>query len=175
MTSTSHSTHVSKPTRKHHERGFLKRQARNPLGMQNREGIRERNRRIGRSLNRRAVGGLPWPYGGPAIFDAGLYPPAGLADHGAALPRPTKRLLILQPGRCKPVVSPKRQRLRSRGSRRLLSRKLFANVNSLFANESDGDKTTSAPSAFRSSCARSAWIGPRADFRPKVPLHHAFL
>ncbi len=30
----------------------------------------------------------------------------------------------------------------------LLSRKLFANVNSLFANESDGYKTTSAPSAF---------------------------
>jgi hypothetical protein len=31
----------------------------------------------------------------------------------------------------------------------VLSRKLFANVNSLFANESDGYKTTSAPSAFR--------------------------
>jgi hypothetical protein len=38
----------------------------------------------------------------------------------------------------------------------LLSCKLFENVNSLFANESDGYKTTSAPSAFRFSCGRSA-------------------
>src|SRR5206468_9278460 len=42
---------------------------------------------------------------------------------------------------------------------RVLSRKLFENVNSLFANESDGYKTTSAPSAFRFSCGRSAGIG----------------
>jgi len=53
-------------------------------------------------------------------------------------------------------------------------RKLFASDRGLFANESDGDKTTSAPSAFRSSCGRSAWIGARADFRAKVHLHHAF-
>ena len=33
------------------------------------------------------------------------------------------------------------------------------NRRALFANESDGYKTTSAPSAFRSSCGRSAWIG----------------
>jgi hypothetical protein len=38
----------------------------------------------------------------------------------------------------------------------MLSRKLFENVNSLFANESDGYKTTSAPSAFRFSYGRSA-------------------
>src|SRR5271165_5920459 len=43
--------------------------------------------------------------------------------------------------------------------RRLLSRKLFENVNSLFANESDGYKTTSAPSAFRFSCGRNARTG----------------
>ena len=54
-----------------------------------------------------------------------------------------------------------------RGLFRMLSRKLFANVNSLFANESDGYKTTSAPSAFRSSCGRSARIGARADSRAK--------
>ena len=53
-------------------------------------------------------------------------------------------------------------------------RKLFASDRGLFANESDGDKTTSAPSAFRSFCGRSAWIGARADFRAKVHLHHAF-
>ena len=41
----------------------------------------------------------------------------------------------------------------------LLSRKLFENVNSLFANESDGYKSTSAPSAFRFSCGRSARTG----------------
>ena len=39
------------------------------------------------------------------------------------------------------------------------SRELNANRRALFANESDGYKTTSAPSAFRSSCGRSAWIG----------------
>jgi len=38
----------------------------------------------------------------------------------------------------------------------VLSRTLFENVNSLFANESDGYKTRSAPSAFRFSCGRSA-------------------
>src|SRR5205823_4218966 len=42
---------------------------------------------------------------------------------------------------------------------RVLSRKLFENVNSLFANESDGYKTTSAPSAFRFSCGRNARTG----------------
>jgi hypothetical protein len=41
----------------------------------------------------------------------------------------------------------------------VLSRKLFENVNSLFANESDGYKSTSAPSAFRFSCGRSARTG----------------
>src|ERR1700756_4327800 len=41
----------------------------------------------------------------------------------------------------------------------LLSRKLFENVHSLFANESDGYKTTSAPSAFRFSCGRNARTG----------------
>jgi hypothetical protein len=41
----------------------------------------------------------------------------------------------------------------------LLSRKLFENVHSLFANESDGYKTTSAPSAFRFSFGRSARTG----------------
>ena len=41
----------------------------------------------------------------------------------------------------------------------VLSRKLFENVNSLFANESDGYKTTSAPSAFRFSYGRSARTG----------------
>ena len=40
----------------------------------------------------------------------------------------------------------------------LLSRKLFENVHSLFANESDGYKTTSAPSAFRFSCGGA--LGP---------------
>src|SRR5208282_511256 len=109
MTSTSYSTLVSKPTRKHHERGFLKRQARNPLGMQNREGIRERNRRIGRSLNRPAVGAYRGRTAARRFLTLDCTRPQ--ADQGAALPRPTKRLLILQPGRCKPVVSPKRQRL----------------------------------------------------------------
>src|SRR6266446_5457088 len=41
----------------------------------------------------------------------------------------------------------------------VLSRKLFENVNSLFANESDGYKATSAPSAFRFSCGRNARTG----------------
>jgi hypothetical protein len=41
----------------------------------------------------------------------------------------------------------------------MLSRKLFENVNSLFANESDGYKTASAPSAFRFSCGRNAMTG----------------
>jgi hypothetical protein len=41
----------------------------------------------------------------------------------------------------------------------MLSRKLFENVNSLLANESDGYKTTSAPSAFLFSCGRSARPG----------------
>src|SRR5271166_2404553 len=41
----------------------------------------------------------------------------------------------------------------------MLSHKLFENVNSLFANESDGYKTTSAPSAFRFSCGRRARTG----------------
>ena len=38
-------------------------------------------------------------------------------------------------------------------------RKLFASDRGLFANESDGDKTTSAPSAFRSSCGRDIRSG----------------
>src|SRR5271165_3558566 len=41
----------------------------------------------------------------------------------------------------------------------MLSHKLFENVNSLFANESDGYKTTSAPSAFRFSCGRNTRTG----------------
>jgi hypothetical protein len=47
----------------------------------------------------------------------------------------------------------------SRWDALMLSRKLFENVNSLFANESDGYKTTSAPSAFRFSCGRNARTG----------------
>ena len=41
----------------------------------------------------------------------------------------------------------------------MLSRKLFENVNSLFANESDGYKTTSAPSAFLAKAPRHFLFG----------------
>ena len=53
---------------------------------------------------------------------------------------------------------------------RVLSRKLFENMNSLFANESDGYKTTSEPSSFRFSCGRSAVTWPR-NRRAEVRLY----
>src|SRR5258707_15040474 len=46
-------------------------------------------------------------------------------------------------------------------------RKLFASDRGLFANENDGDKTSSAPSAFLSSCGSNAWVGARAAFPAK--------
>jgi hypothetical protein len=103
---------------KTHERGFLKRQARNPLGMQNREGIRERNRRIGRSLNRPAVGAYRGRTAARRFLMLDCTRPQAWPTVARHSPDRQKRLLILQPGRCKPVLSPKRQRLRSRGSRR---------------------------------------------------------
>jgi hypothetical protein len=51
----------------------------------------------------------------------------------------------------------------------LLSRKLFENVNSLFANDSDGYKTTSAPSAFRFSCGRNAAGQDHSAWRSPAP------
>jgi hypothetical protein len=53
-------------------------------------------------------------------------------------------------------------------------RKLFASDRGLFANESDGDKTTSAPSAFRSSCGGALGCGQEPTSEAKVHLHHAF-
>ena len=53
------------------------------------------------------------------------------------------------------------------GERVVLSRKLFENVNSLFANESDGYKTTSAPSAFRFFLRKKRWDRARVHSRVK--------
>jgi hypothetical protein len=52
----------------------------------------------------------------------------------------------------------------------VLSRKLFANVNSLFANESDGYKTTSAPSAFR--CSWEEALGSGQEPPPEQSERH---
>jgi hypothetical protein len=72
--------------------------------------------------------------------------------------------------RCRFMLRPVFERVQNSRSRqlKLLSRKLFANVNSLFANESDGYKTTSATSVFRSSCGRSARIEGKSRLPSKV-------
>jgi hypothetical protein len=144
--------------------------------MQNREGIRERNRRIGRSLNRPAVGAYRGRYSGPAIFDAELYPHAGLADHGAALPPTDKAALdsatwSLQTRCLTEEATATLSRISPAVKSQIICERELAICEAL------GALVVLSPSLsyFRSSCGRSACIGARADFRAKVHLHHAFL